>query len=100
MKHIIVTLKYLAPIMEIDKYLIEHRSFLDTGYEKKILMASGPQNPRDGGILIARANSVEEVKEYCKNDPFFVHNLAEYSFTEFIPVKYQKEFKDWFLPES
>ena len=100
MKHIIVTLKYLVPIEEIDKYLIEHRSFLDSGYEKKILMASGPQNPREGGVLIARAISIEEVKEYCKSDPFSIHKLAEYTFTEFIPVKYQKEFKDWFLPES
>ena len=97
MKHFIVNLKYIVPIETIDKYLTGHRAFLDQGYEKKILLTSGPKNPRDGGILIARAKTLDELKKFCSQDPFSLSNCAEYSFEEFIPVKFQAQFSDWFL---
>ena len=99
MKHFVIRLEYKVPIEKIDTLLVTHREFLDLGYEKKILLSSGPQNPRDGGILIARAESLEAMKEFCKQDPFSKHEFADYHFTEFIPVKYQKDFESWFMPE-
>lgn len=99
MKHFVIRLEYKVPIEKIDTLLVTHREFLDSGYEKKILLSSGPQNPRDGGILIARAESLEAMKEFCKQDPFAKHGFADYHFTEFIPVKYQKDFENWFMPE-
>ncbi|MDX1958599.1 MAG: YciI family protein [Leptospiraceae bacterium] len=100
MKHFIVKLHYIKSIEEIDNLLIEHREFLDTGYQKKILLTSGPQNPRDGGILIARSTTLEKLKDFCAQDPFLIHGCAEYTYTEFIPVKYQSEFSNWFIPEG
>ena len=47
MKHFIIRLEYKVPIEKIDTVLVTHREFLDSGYQKKILLASGPQNPRD-----------------------------------------------------
>jgi uncharacterized protein YciI len=99
MKHFIITLSYKVPIEKIDELLVEHRDFLDSGYEKKILLSSGPKNPRDGGILIARAESLEAMKDFCNSDPFCKAEYAEYQYAEFIPVKYQKDFKTWFVPE-
>ncbi len=98
MKHFIIKLSYLVPIEKIDELLVEHREFLDLGYSKQILLSSGPQNPRDGGILIARAETLESMKEFCEADPFFKAKFADYQYTEFIPVKYQAEFKSWFIP--
>lgn len=99
MKHFIIRLEYKVPIEKIDSVLVAHREFLDSGYQKKILLSSGPQNPRDGGILIARAESLEAMKDFCKQDPFSMHGFADYHFTEFIPVKYQKDFESWFVAE-
>jgi uncharacterized protein YciI len=97
MKHFIITLQYIKPIESIDEHLVEHRSFLDSGYEKGILLASGPQNPRSGGVLIGRAETLESMRAFCNEDPFYVHGCAEYGFMEFLPVKYRKEFRDWFV---
>jgi uncharacterized protein YciI len=99
MKHFIVSLNYIQPIEVIDKYLHEHREFLDIGYQRKILLTSGPQNPRDGGVLIARSETFEKLKEFCAEDPYSKNGCAEYEFTEFIPVKYQSDFKQWFVPD-
>lgn len=99
MKHFVILLQYTKPLEEIDKYLQEHRAYLDKGYSSQMLLASGPQNPRSGGIILARANTLEEIKTFCNSDPFFVNNCAEYTIIEFIPVKYQKHFQEWFAEE-
>lgn len=96
MKHFVIILQYIKPLDEIDKYLHEHRAYLDKGYTSQLLLASGPQNPRSGGIILAKAKTVEEIKSFCNSDPFNIHGCAEYTIVEFIPVKYQKEFRDWF----
>lgn len=50
----IVELTYLASIEQIDQYLTEHRIFLDKGYANNYFIASGPLNPRTGGIIISQ----------------------------------------------
>lgn len=99
MKHFIIKMDYTVPIDVIDEHLHTHRSFLDEGYKKELLLASGPQNPREGGILIGKAGSLEEMKEFFTRDPFNQKNLATYTFIEFIPVKYQQQFKSWFVED-
>jgi uncharacterized protein YciI len=96
MKHFIILLTYTKPLEEIDKFLVEHRSYLDEGYKNSVLLASGPQNPRNGGVLIGKAESLLKMKEFCSQDPFSINQCAEYQLIEFIPVKYQSDFKNWF----
>ncbi len=57
MKQFIIVLRYLVSIETVDKHVTAHREYLSQGYEQKILLASGPQEPRTGGIFIARAKS-------------------------------------------
>ncbi|MFN8576146.1 MAG: YciI family protein [Candidatus Sericytochromatia bacterium] len=95
MKHFLVELKYLVDISKIDEILKEHREFLQTGYDKGLLLCSGPKNPREGGVIIARDESLESLQSFFKQDPYSIENYAEYKFTEFTPVKYQGILKDW-----
>lgn len=62
MKQFIVVLRYLVPIETVDEHVIAHREYLSKGYEQKLLLASGPQEPRTGGIFIARAESRKEME--------------------------------------
>lgn len=95
MKHFVIEVTYLAPIEQIDATLVEHRAFLQTGYDKGWLLCSGPQDPRTGGIIITRAPSAEEISVFFKNDPYQIKGLAEYRFTEFNPVKRQAFMEEW-----
>ncbi|MCG6168478.1 YciI family protein [Leptospira sp. FAT2] len=95
MKQFIVVLRYLTPIETVDQYVIPHREHLSKGYEQKILLASGPQEPRTGGILIARSNSRKELEAFCHQDPFYTNGVAEFQIIEWNPVKHQKEFEFW-----
>jgi uncharacterized protein YciI len=79
----------------IDAVLPDHRTFLQIGYDSGMLLCSGPMTPRTGGIIIARAETVDAVKQFFANDPYRLRGAAEYRFVEFTPVKHQPFLKDW-----
>lgn len=95
MKHFIIEITYTAPLPEIEKILAQHRAYLQSGYDRKLLLMSGPQEPRVGGILIARASSRAEIEAFCASDPYQVAKVATYRFIEFNPVKHQPDMAGW-----
>jgi len=54
MKHFIIEVTYTVPMEMIEQTVNEHRAFLQTGFDKGWLLASGPLVPRIGGMIIAR----------------------------------------------
>ncbi|MBN8828358.1 MAG: GTP cyclohydrolase [Sphingobacteriia bacterium] len=90
----VVLLKYIKPIEEIDKFLIEHRTWLKDGYEKNYFLASGPKLPRNGGVIISLVKDKEELKKILAEDPFYKEKLAEYEIIEFEPVLYNQVLKN------
>ncbi len=91
---IIVQLTYKTPISEVDKYLQAHREFLDYYYKQGLFLASGPMKPRTGGILIALTKDRPYLESILQKDPYYLAEIADYSFIEFTPVKHRDELKD------
>jgi len=89
---VIMILKYVKPLEEIDKLLVAHQAFLDGYFKQKKFICAGRQNPRVGGVILANVGSVDEAKAIAKEDPFAVNNVAEYDFIEFAPGKYDEGF--------
>jgi uncharacterized protein YciI len=87
---LIIELTYQKPLSEIEKQLLAHREWLDQYYAQGLFIASGPKQPRDGGIIIALMDK-EAATKLIVEDPFYQHGLAHYKITEFEPVKYCKE---------
>lgn len=81
----IISLKYKKNLSEVDKFVPPHIEFLKEKYSKKIFLASGRKVPRDGGIIIARANSKDELMNELKDDPFHINSIADYEIIEFVP---------------
>lgn len=88
----LLKLAYIRPIAEIDRFLAEHRSWLDTLYANKEAVCSGPQNPRNGGIIFLSVNTRERVNAIIEADPFHREKLASYEVIEFEPVKFDPDF--------
>ncbi|TLD81129.1 GTP cyclohydrolase [Helicobacter sp. MIT 11-5569] len=82
----VVLVTYTKPLNEIEKILPEHRAFLSKGYTNGHLLASGPQNPKVGGIIIGKFDSKESAETFFKNDPYAKNNAATYQILEFAPV--------------
>ena len=95
MKHFIVEITYTVPAEKLAEIVTEHRAYLQIGYDKGWLLCSGPQEPRIGGMVVARAPSMEDLQGFFKDDPYNKKGLATYRFVEFNPVKFQPFFEAW-----
>ncbi len=90
-----ILITYTKPMNEIEKILPSHRAFLKNGYDSGNLLASGPQNPKVGGIAIGAFESREDALEFFKNDPYALNSVATHQVLEFTPVLHQEFLKEF-----
>ncbi len=88
----IIILTYKHAIEVIEPYVNAHRAYLDQGYENNLLIASGPQDPRIGGVMISQTRNQQELENFIKQDPFYINDLADYELIAFNPLKYHPNF--------
>lgn len=89
----IINLNYIVPLDQLDAHMTEHVTFLKVYYKKNVFVASGRKVPRTGGIILALARSREEVESIIKEDPFYIHQLAEFTITEFLTSQSHPDLK-------
>ncbi|NIF04308.1 GTP cyclohydrolase [Chryseobacterium sp. Tr-659] len=95
----IISLIYKSSIEDIERLIPQHNIFLNKHYESGLFIASGRKEPRTGGIIIANASSRNEIEKIISEDPFYIYEIADYDVTEFIPSKYNENFKT-FIKDS
>lgn len=79
----IVNLEYKKDLSEVEKYLEEHKNYLDKNYRNGNFIASGRKKPRTGGIILVKGNIEKDIWDIIKEDPFYREEIAEISVTEF-----------------
>lgn len=89
----ILVLKYIKSIEEVENELKAHVEYLEKYYAMKKFVCSGRRNPRIGGVIICNGQSMEEVQEIVKEDPFYIKKIADYEIIEFTPTKYLEGFE-------
>jgi uncharacterized protein YciI len=89
----IISLTYLVPLEQLDAHMADHVKFLRKYYALNAFVASGRKVPRTGGIILALAKSKEAIEEIIREDPFYIHKLADFSVTEFLTSQYHPELK-------
>ena len=94
-KFFLVEITYLRPAEELGELVGQHRAYLQSGYERGWLLLSGPQVPRTGGLVVARAPSQEDLEAFFAQDPYQVNRAATYRVVEFNPILRQAFLEDW-----
>jgi uncharacterized protein YciI len=79
--------RYLKPLDEVDRWVAEHRAFLERHFQSGDLLVSGPQNPRTGGVIVTHDISREAVEAMLAQDPFVREGVSEYQIVEFKPTR-------------
>lgn len=79
----VVELIYKAPLAEIDAAMAAHVRFLKKYYAAGHFLVSGRKIPRDGGIILAVAESRERLEAIVREDPFCARGLADFRVIEF-----------------
>jgi len=89
----IIDLNYIVPLEELDQHMANHVKYLRKYYKKNIFVASGRKVPRTGGIILALADSRDEVDLIIQEDPFYKLELAEFTITHFLTSQYHERLK-------
>jgi uncharacterized protein YciI len=89
----VIDLHYIVPLEELDRHMNDHVKFLKEYYKKNVFIASGRKVPRTGGIILALADSKEQVKAIMDEDPFCKLKLSQVTITEFNTSQTHPEFK-------
>ncbi len=84
----IAILTYKKPLEEVDRFLLAHRDYLSEHYAAGDFIASGPQNPRVGGVIMIKASDRDAVNTIISKDPFNINNIADYQIIEFTPTMF------------
>ncbi|TGQ71176.1 hypothetical protein EN829_001985 [Mesorhizobium sp. M00.F.Ca.ET.186.01.1.1] len=79
----VVSLNYKVPLTEIAQLQAAHIEWLKACYAEGIFVASGPQKPRTGGIIIAQCPR-EILDARLAADPFAKAGASDYDVTEFL----------------
>jgi uncharacterized protein YciI len=95
MRYFLVLIEYKTPLENIIRVTEAHRSYLKKGYEKGILLLSGPRIPRTGGLVIIKGNNLEEIENFFKDDPYNQNSYADYKFIEFDPKSFNHSVSNW-----
>jgi uncharacterized protein YciI len=79
----VIELDYKAALSQIDAHMKAHMKFLNKYYAAGNFLVSGRKIPRDGGIIVAVANSRSEIEAIAREDPFIEKGLADFRIIEF-----------------
>lgn len=82
----LILLTYKKPLAEVDRFVAEHRAFLEQHYASGQFLLSGRKEPRTGGVILATTAQRAEVEEIVRRDPFHRENIADYEIVEFLPT--------------
>ena len=80
----VVVLTYIKPLEEVDSQIPEHVEWLKQGYTDGVFLASGRRIPRNGGVILAKSDSLEALKIRLSHDPFQKMKIAK---AEIIPFE-------------
>jgi uncharacterized protein YciI len=89
----IISLHYIVPLEKLDEHMTDHVKFLNKYYKQHVFLASGRKVPRTGGVILALAKSKEEIEAIIREDPFYIHKLADFTITEFLTSQMHPAFK-------
>ncbi len=84
----IAILTYKKPLEEVDHFLQAHRDYLAEHYAAGDFIASGPQTPRIGGVIMIKADNREAVDSIIVQNPFNINGIADYQIVEFTPTMF------------
>jgi uncharacterized protein YciI len=85
--------RYVKPLSEVERVVGEHREFLDRHYASGLFVASGPQEPRVGGVILTADAPRVEIDRVLAEDPFVREAVSEYEIIEFVTSKRAPWFK-------
>ncbi len=71
----LILLDYVKPLDQVDAQMAAHVAWLETGFAHGVLIIAGRQDPRVGGVIVARGDKAE-IEALAATDPFVTSGVA------------------------
>src|SRR3990167_3644511 len=78
----LILLTYKKPLAEVDRFVAEHRAFLERHYASGHFLLSGRKEPRTGGVILATAARRCDIEDIVRRDPFHREEIGRASCRE------------------
>lgn len=72
----LLLIAYVAPLDDVDALMKAHVAWLDEGFAAGVFVVAGRQDPRVGGVVLARGKRAE-AEALAASDPFVTGGVAE-----------------------
>ena len=84
----VAIIRYRRPLEDVLVHQDAHRAYLRGLKDKGLLIASGPMNPRFGGLVLLRVpdDDAKVLDNIRDGDPFFQSGVAQYELIGWAPV--------------
>ncbi|MDR8105000.1 GTP cyclohydrolase [Burkholderia cenocepacia] len=79
----VVLVRYIQPEAVVERFLAEHRAFIESCYEAGYFVVSGGGANGDPGVIIATGLSKNALREVLKRDAFCLNSVATHEILEF-----------------
>ncbi|HEY7773068.1 MAG TPA: YciI family protein [Marinagarivorans sp.] len=88
-----INITYKVDLIEVDRHIEAHIAYLNKHYDNGSFVLSGRKKPRTGGVILATTDDRARLDAIVSEDPFYRHQLADYTIIEFEPSKAAKGLK-------
>jgi len=80
-------IRYRRPLEDVVVHQEAHRAYLRDLKSRGVVIASGPMNPRSGGLLLLRVadDDLKALDAVRDNDPFVQNGVAQYELIAWAP---------------
>src|SRR5512145_2567410 len=86
----IAIIRYTRPLEEVLKVVEQHRAYMRELGERKVVLASGPLDPRHGGALLLRVpdeGADAALRAVRDGDPYVRSHVAQYELLPWVPMQ-------------
>jgi uncharacterized protein YciI len=90
MRMFVLISRFQKPLDEVNRSFALHSEWVQRNYESGRFLVSGRREPTIGGIVVARAESEQELRKVLSTDPYQQRGLAEYEIFAFEATDFPK----------
>jgi uncharacterized protein YciI len=90
MRMFVLLSRFQQPLDEINRYLAPHSEWVQKHYASGRFLVSGRREPWVGGVIVARAESEQEIQEILATDPLQQLGLVTYEVLTFDATDFPK----------
>ncbi|AJQ93678.1 YciI family protein [Gynuella sunshinyii] len=80
----VVTIEYKVDLSQVEPHISAHMKYIEEYYQAGHFLLSGRKQPRTGGVILAKAESMAQMQAIVAEDPFFKADIADFEIIEFI----------------